>query len=1341
MEKTFFHRLSRLLWGLIVLLLVVLAVYVSVGRTVMANIEPYRQAILQELNVRVPFNIAAQSVRGEWRAFTPFLVLGDLRLSIPGSGEPPLELAEGRVGIDVWGSLASRSLRVTHLELGGLDLHGEFTADRGLVISGFGGGAGEAGAWLRAFLLNIESMILRGNRLSLQLPGGEQRELDLDLVLTRSGNDRSIEAKLASTRGAAATVRARGSGDPLDPQSFSGDLYLDIETPDLGAVRDLLAGDVPPVWADGELDLRLWLSWERGAPSVQASLVGRDLMLSPRQGNWRLPLQRLSMRTRLGGDSDHWTVHAADVEIVRDGIAIALPRLQLDAWGSAWRARATDVALEPLSAFIAGMEVLPGNAREVVAGLGLAGHLQALQVSVGDIETPTDDWELEASFEDMALAPYRGAPGGSGLSGYAHLTPGGGSVLIDAPDVTMEFPGVYRHPLSFEELRGSLDIAWDAEAVGLSSGLISARADEGEARAVFGLSIPLAPTDTGPQMELLVGLVDSHSRYREKYVPYLLDQGLRDWLSRSIGEGEVEKGAFLFRGSLRDGAGAGRTVQLALDVADIGLDYHPDWPPVEVEEGLVLVDDTRVSVWAGQGAVLDSTVSDLSVETWLDKARRVNLLVNGTVQGPAADGLEVVNTSPLGGLAGDTFADWQLSGQLTTDLQLHLQLGESAAPPEVDLHSRLRDVDLRIVPGNLPVEELNGEFSYSTDAGFDSRTLEGRLWGERLSARISQLNKGRSVSAEAAALEVEIETAVAMSSIREWLQLEQLAFASGATPVNIGVRVIPEKPPLLTVDSNLRGVALDMPEPWAKEAADSGRLHVAMRLAEDPRVLSLSFNDELNLDLDLRGDMLHGAALGVMAEAPAIEAGALRVAGHAPLIEGDQWIQFIERYFGSVTALTGGDKSGSDAAPATGGPAGGNGLELHLEQLHAGTLVVAGQRLREVELSLHLDASRRELAVITEWLRGRGVYDTTDGTAQVAVQYLDLSGLDQVDLFAAARSDDGEQFSMAQMPPVEVTLDHIHQAEKRLGELSFSLDSIDGALVASKITGELARIGIAATPPAELTWYTGPDERTELQGRLAVGNLGTALGYFGYEKIVETRGGTVDVALDWQGSPAAFSLADLDGKMHVDIGEGTFTGAPSSASGALRVVSILNLADILRRLSLAHMFDTGIPFDGIEGDVRFDKGRIEVPEMQISGGSSFQFSGVSEVNSRTLDGELVATLPVAQNLPWVAALAANLPVAAGVFVVSKIFDKQMDRLSSAVYSIGGTWEDPEVRFDRLFDNTSRSLPPREQSAPDAEAEPADGGAATDSRGPDAGAGEQAARQDADAQDAPATGAP
>ena len=84
----------------------------------------------------------------------------------------------------------------------------------------------------------------------------------------------------------------------------------------------------------------------------------------------------------------------------------------------------------------------------------------------------------------------------------------------------------------------------------------------------------------------------------------------------------------------------------------------------------------------------------------------------------------------------------------------------------------------------------------------------------------------------------------------------------------------------------------------------------------------------------------------------------------------------------------------------------------------------------------------------------------------------------------------------------------------------------------------------------------------------------------------------------------------------------------------------------------------------------------------------FQFVGQANIPESNIDGELVATLPIASNLPWMFALVSGLPAAAAVYVISKLFNKQMDRFSSAIYTVEGPWADPKVKFQRIFDNTA-----------------------------------------------------
>ena len=57
-------------------------------------------------------------------------------------------------------------------------------------------------------------------------------------------------------------------------------------------------------------------------------------------------------------------------------------------------------------------------------------------------------------------------------------------------------------------------------------------------------------------------------------------------------------------------------------------------------------------------------------------------------------------------------------------------------------------------------------------------------------------------------------------------------------------------------------------------------------------------------------------------------------------------------------------------------------------------------------------------------------------------------------------------------------------------------------------------------------------------------------------------------------------------------------------------------------------------------------------------------------------------------------------MAAGVYVLSKVFENQVNRLTSAVYIATGTWDDPEVKFDRVFDDTEGSAAETSSAAPD-----------------------------------------
>ena len=98
-----------------------------------------------------------------------------------------------------------------------------------------------------------------------------------------------------------------------------------------------------------------------------------------------------------------------------------------------------------------------------------------------------------------------------------------------------------------------------------------------------------------------------------------------------------------------------------------------------------------------------------------------------------------------------------------------------------------------------------------------------------------------------------------------------------------------------------------------------------------------------------------------------------------------------------------------------------------------------------------------------------------------------------------------------------------------------------------------------------------------------------------------------------------------------------------------------------------------------------------------------KFSGRSDLRAQTIDADLIVTLPIGSNLPWVAALAGGLPAAAGAYVASRIFEDQLGKFSSAIYKVSGKLDDPAVEFVKVFDTEDGQ---DDKSAAPARGEPA-----------------------------------
>ncbi len=115
----FVAGLTRWSMGLCALLLVLLALYVSLGRQLVPLVAEYRADIESKAQAAVGLPLSIGSLEGRWHGLAPVLLAHDVRV---GEGASALLLDKVQVVPDLWASLRAREVRIAHLELDGLQL-------------------------------------------------------------------------------------------------------------------------------------------------------------------------------------------------------------------------------------------------------------------------------------------------------------------------------------------------------------------------------------------------------------------------------------------------------------------------------------------------------------------------------------------------------------------------------------------------------------------------------------------------------------------------------------------------------------------------------------------------------------------------------------------------------------------------------------------------------------------------------------------------------------------------------------------------------------------------------------------------------------------------------------------------------------------------------------------------------------------------------------------------------------------------------------------------------------------------------------------------------------------
>lgn len=1257
----------RIILGLLALGLVLLALYVSLGRQLVPLVAEYRDDLARQASTQLGLPVTIGGLEGHWQAFSPIIVVRDIQV---GEGSESLRLERVRLTPDILGSLMTRQPRVDSLELEGLHLtlredeQGQWHAD-GLPSRG-----GDTDPRkLIDLLLTPNRLSLLDSQLSILPQGAEPLSLNYVGMTLHSGSRQRLEARLNLPSGEPVAARLDARLNRDDWRQSSAQVYLSLPQAEwakwlparlTGAWRLTHAKAGGEFWANLEKGVPVSAVARLNAPSIEAALgeqkpvhlsdLGVGLYYQRKGEDFELRIADLAVNL---GDT-RW----GEVEL-------SLTRRMKGE--EHWQLQADRLDLTPLGPLITALAPLPDAAITWLRGLSPHGVLHNVNFDYWPQRTGAERVAYAANLEKVGVSAFHEVPAVANVDGTFSGNLGGGQLDASAQDFMLHLATLFPEPWRYRTAHARLFFQLNDEAFTLGSHLMKVEGEEGNLAGDMLIRLMRDPAQED-YMDLRVGMSDGDARFTGKYLPTVIPQMSKDlaaWLKGSIKSGRIEQGYFLWQGSLQKGsAPESHALSLYFKVHDGVLDYQPGWPGLSKAEGEVRVEDSGVSITASSGQILQSQVRDVSVEIpHVPTGEVSHLLVDGDIDSSLADGLKILQDSPIG--AQHTFEGWTGEGGLEGHLKLDIPLAkEQARQARVIVDFATESARLKIAKPELNLEQLKGKFRYDTDSGLSARSVSAQALGSRITGSIRA--EGRSGSPRTRVL---VGGQMPMKTLLEWGKVQKQLPVDGRIPFQLNL-LLDGKDSQLQVASNLLGVAIDLPAPFGKSAAETRESEWRMTLDGPERRYWATYGNRASLAYAAPVDKpLAGRGVLRLGGDPAVlpSWNGVQVRGRIDEVDADAWQAILKKYSNS-------------------GVEGASGL-LRGADLQIGRFKGFGQSVDNLGINLSRVDSSWQLGLVSSLASGKvTVPDGNSRPIQILLDRIDLPKSEAIDApNAAVAPDPMANIDPRSLPAMDVSIRQVIKAGKPVGAWSFNLRPTPTGTSFNNVSLDLRGLAVKGT----LRWDgTGGSARSTFEGRLDGKNLGDVLKAWDFAPSVTSERFRVDINGNWPGSPAALNLRRFGGTVDASLRKGQFVEVEGGAN-ALRVFGLLNFNAISRRLRLdfSDLLGKGLSYDRVKGVLTATDGVYFTREpLRLDGPSSnLELNGKLDLAHDQIDAKLLVTLPVTNNLPLAALIVGAPAIGGALFVVDKLLGDKVSRFASVQYSVKGPWQSPEISFEKPFE--------------------------------------------------------
>jgi uncharacterized protein (TIGR02099 family) len=1330
------RKIRRQLVLLVAVVLVLLAAYVSIGRQFMPAVSGYVSFFEEQIFELTGSPVSIGSLTGSFQGFNPVLQVNNLSLLVDENQESALVFDSASIVVDMPRSIWQRQWVVQDFVVEALELNFEQSINGRWRLRGVDG-ASDASVNLD----NLYSTFLQFSQLNLgniiinlhPLEGEVIRFVNGSVTIQNRSNTHflHVNANLQeNNEQLALSFEVRGNR----LADVNGRMHLDVPESDYSALfssLDIGQMNISRLIGGGDF----WVNLSSGEiTSLTSNLQIDEVTLNSEQFE---PISLVNiggnLLVRRDPDGGAFELSFADMSLAWQDMTWSpfnVYATYLADQNFNMRADRVDVSL--LAQFIAGSGLFDANAQQLLNSSAPRGTMQNLVLNFPLGENNEDHLVLKANLDNMDVGSVSGSPSMWGITGYIELDYDPSTQVatglgeVESDNFRMNIPTVFTSVWDHDYVNGSLGFSVDlseGQHIKLVSSVIIAQSDAVNGRVQFTSTLNRpSEGERSAELELLVGALEIDADQGAAYLPDGpgLDDGLRntmEWLKGAILGGQISNSGALYRGSTLPGADASTKTFQSFYLVDEGkVNFSDEWPNLSDVVAFVDTDDNNIDI-----EVLSAASMNIAAESVLGEVRQLEngdtwLNISGAASGLTSDGLSYLQAAGVGEVLKDTFRSWQAEGDFTADIEVIVPLNNPDYETDVRLDIAMVDNSLYIPEYEISVQEMNGPVVFDTRTGVEHTALRGRLFEQLVNFNLSsELQDGelQTILVDGVGLatpQALIEWPLQSSFVADLLQYTdgQIAYTS---QLRINQDPSIDTGTILSINSTLAGAAMELPHPFTKAVEVELPLSLQIEFEEDSQTIEGKMGPSLSFALDVDQGLIRDGLVYVGQNQSNFEnlldntSAGLAVIGNMDRFQFEVWSAFLEELNDD------GDASEGFASTL-------DFLDLQVESLE-----IYGEAFNDVNMRIEAAESGSfwDIGLASGSISGQVKLPfATEDYVELNLEYLRLGGGEQDRIGPPQLStleNDAEpvdplvDIDPRTLPRMSFATDEFRIGDRPFGSWQFTLNPNEEGASFSDLVFDFRglRLGMEGFEESEeinlqpsFNWsYDGQQHHSDLGGILYADDMAAVLTANGYAPSIESDEAVFVARLDWPGSPAFFSADNLSGEIELKIEDGRFLQGGAGAAGALKLISILNFDAIMRRLRFSDdLLRSGLAYEEISADLSLDNGIVNINDrIVISGPSSlYQITGELDLEEETILGEMLLTLPVSQNIPWVGLVTGNIPLAVGAYLFDRIFGNQVNSLTSAVYTLDGPWEGLEPQFKQAFGSPDtpdpQNIPPQ-----------------------------------------------